>query len=63
MQSTMMIDLDQKSESKRLPTSNSMLFFSGLLFKREFLHPGRKGDEESTEEIQHKVKMNFQKLF
>ncbi|KAH8726696.1 hypothetical protein GQ44DRAFT_771071 [Phaeosphaeriaceae sp. PMI808] len=63
MQSGMVMDLDQKSESKRLPTSDSMLFFACPPFKRDFLHPRREGARKSTEEIERKVKMNFPKLF
>ncbi len=57
------MDLDHKSESKRMPTSDSVLFFSGPPFKREFLHPRREGAGKSTEEVEQKAKMNFPKLF
>jgi len=59
----MTMDLDQKSEIKRMPTSDSVLFFSRPLFKREFLHPRREGARKSTEEIEQKPKMKFPKLF
>jgi hypothetical protein len=56
-----MMDLDQKSESRRMPTSESVLFFSGPPFKREFLHPKKEGAD--TEEIEENANTNFPKLF
>jgi hypothetical protein len=61
MQTGLMMDLDQKSESRRMPTSESVLFFSGPPFKREFLYPKKEG--AGTEEIEEKANTNFPKLF
>jgi hypothetical protein len=44
-----------------MPTSKSVLFFSGLLFKREFLYLKKEG--ANTKEIEEKVNTNFLKLF
>ncbi len=51
MQSSIIIDLDYKSESKRMPISNSVLFFSSPLFKHKFLHLRREGARKSIEGI------------
>lgn len=47
----MMIDFDQKSKSKHLLISNSILFFAGSIFKHEFIHLRREGARKSIEEI------------
>ena len=44
-----------------MPTSESVLFFSGPPFKREFLHLKKEG--AGTEEIEEKANTNFPKLF
>ena len=62
MQSCYMMDVDQKSESKHMPLSDSVLFFSSPPFKREFLHPRKEGAKKSTEEIEEKANINFPKL-
>jgi hypothetical protein len=63
MHSDLIMDLDQKSESKRMPTSDSVLFFSGPPFKREFIHPSMEGARKSTETIEGEANTKFPKLF
>jgi hypothetical protein len=58
-----MMELGQKSESRRMPTSESVLFFSGPPIKREFLPSKREGARKRTEEIEEKANTNFPKLF
>jgi hypothetical protein len=61
MQTGLIMDLDQKSKSRCMPTSESVLFFSGPPFKCEFFHPKKEG--AGTEEIKEKANTNFPKLF
>jgi hypothetical protein len=63
MQSDMATAFHPNSEKKRMHTSNSILFFSGPPFKRDFLHSRSKGACKNTEEIKQKAKINFPKLF
>ena len=46
-----------------MPTSESVLFFSGPPIKREFLPSKREGARKSTEEIEEKVNINFPNPF